>query len=71
MERAINKPFMTLKETCAYTGLSVYQLRNGVKDGSVPHIKTGNKYLVNVPLFLEKLNRESIILGGGLNAGES
>lgn len=59
MEHVRSKPFMTLKEACSFTGLSVYFLRNGVKDGSVPHIKAGNRYLVNVPLLIERLNRES------------
>lgn len=53
------KPFMTLKECCDYTGLSVYSLRNGVKDGTIPHITRGTKYLINVPLLLDLLDRES------------
>ena len=37
------------------TGLSQYFLRQGCKDGSVPHIKSGTVYLVNVPALLKKL----------------
>jgi hypothetical protein len=33
-------------------------LRNGCKDGTVPHIKSGKKYLINVPALLRMLNAE-------------
>ena len=58
----ITKPFMTLKEACSYTGLSIGWLRRGCKDGSVPHIVIGSgaKYLVNMPMLLEQLNRDSV-----------
>ncbi len=59
-----NKPFMSIKEACMATGLSQSFLRSGVKDGSVPYIMTGAKYLINVPLLLEKLNHASAAGGG-------
>ena len=34
-------------------------LRNGCKDGSVPHIKSGTVYLVNIPALLRKLGVEN------------
>ena len=58
--KEIVKSYMTLKEACAYTGLSVFYLRNGCKAGTVPHITSGNRYFVNVPALLEKLKRESV-----------
>lgn len=57
-------PFMKIKEACAATGLSQYYLRNGCKDGSVPCVKSGTVYFINVPALLEKLNRESSAMGG-------
>ena len=33
----------------------MYYLRNGCKDGTVPHVKSGTTYMVNVPELLEKL----------------
>ena len=33
------------------TGLSAYFLRHGIKDGTVPYIMTGRKYLINMPAF--------------------
>ena len=53
MERT---PFMKIKDAARVTGLSRYYLRNGCKDGSVPHVKSGTVYLVNVPRLLEKLD---------------
>ena len=52
-------PFMKIKDACAVTGLSTYYLRNGCKDGSIPHIKSGTTYLINVPALLRKLDAES------------
>lgn len=53
------KILMTLKEACRETGYSVYYLRSGCKAGTVPHVMSGNRYLVNVPLLIEQLNEES------------
>lgn len=49
-------PFMKIKDAARVTGLSMYYLRNGCKDGSVPHVMSGTVYLVNVPRLLEKLD---------------
>ena len=51
--------YMSIPETAKYTGLAVCYLRKGIKDGTIPVIMAGKKYLVNVPLMLEKLNAES------------
>lgn len=48
-------PFMKIKDACAVTGLSQYFLRQGCRDGSVPHVKSGPTYYVNVPALLEQL----------------
>ena len=49
-------PFQTIINTSKLTGLSQSYLRKGCKDGSVPHIQSGQKYLVNIPRLLENLN---------------
>lgn len=51
----LDTPYMTIPNACRATGLSQYFLRNGCKDGSIPHIKSGNTYYINVPAMLEKL----------------
>lgn len=48
-------PFQKIPDACKTTGLSQYFLRKGCKDGSVPHIKSGPTYYVNVPALLEQL----------------
>ena len=55
-----NTPFMKIKEASQVTGLSMYYLRNGCKDGTVPCIKSGTVYFINVPRLLEKLNAAEI-----------
>lgn len=48
-------PFQKIPDACKTTGLSQYFLRKGCKDGSVPHVKSGPTYYVNVPALLEQL----------------
>lgn len=55
----IETPFMKIRDAATVTGLSQFFLRNGCKDGSVPHVKSGNSYYINVPALLDKLNREA------------
>lgn len=54
-------PFQTIKDAARTTGLSQFFLRNGVKDGTIPHIKSGSTYFINVPLFFEAMNAQSVI----------
>lgn len=48
-------PFQKIAETCKTTGLSQYFLRQGCKNGTVPHIKSGGVYYINVPALMETL----------------
>lgn len=52
---SINPPFQKIPEACKTTGLSMFYLRKGCKDGTIPHVKSGAVYLVNVPALLRKL----------------
>ena len=61
----VSAPFQKIPEACRSTGLSQYFLRIGCKDGSVPHIRSGTVYLVDVPALLEKLRREATGQIGG------
>lgn len=56
MER--ETPFLKIKDACSVTGLSQYFLRRGCRDGSVPHIKSGSTFYVNVPALLQKLGAD-------------
>lgn len=51
--------FQTISDASRSTGLSQYFLRRGCKDGSVPNIRSGNKYLINVPLLIECMDQMS------------
>ena len=53
-----NTPFQKISQASKTTGLSKYFLRNGCKDGSIPHIKSGTVYLINVPALLKKLGAD-------------
>ena len=51
-------PFMKIAAARRATGLSQFYLRQGCKDGSIPHIKSGTVYLVNVNKLLRQLDAE-------------
>lgn len=55
-----NAPFQSILNAARTTGLSQFYLRQGCKAGTVPHIKSGNCFMVNVPLLVQKLNAESL-----------
>lgn len=52
-------PLQKIPDACRTTGLSQYYLRRGCRDGTVPHIKSGPVYFVDVPALLEKLHNEA------------
>ena len=58
-------PFQTIASTARITGLSACSIRQGVKAGSIPHVRRGDGgnavYLVNLPLYLRLLNGESLV----------
>lgn len=56
--RFTGPPFQKIAQASRTTGLSQYYLRSGCKDGTIPHIKSGTNYLVNVPALLEQLGLE-------------
>ncbi len=47
-------PFLSINEAVKVTGISAFSLRRGCKEGTIPHIKVGDKYLINYPLLLER-----------------
>lgn len=51
--------FKTIKAAAQETGLSACFIRQGCKNGTVPHIRSGCKTYVNVPALLQKLEAES------------
>ena len=51
-------PFMKIRDACQATGLSQFYLRKGCKDGTIPHIKSGDTYYINVPALLKQLGAD-------------
>ena len=49
-------PFLKISDACRETGLSTYYLRKGCKDGTIPHIKSGTVYLIDMEALLTKLH---------------
>lgn len=58
MYRKKDTPFMKIVDASKSTGLSQYFLRNGCKEGSIPHIKSGDTYYINIPALLRQLGAE-------------
>lgn len=44
------KKFLSISEVCRVSGLSQHLIRQMVKDGEIPFIKSGNKTLINYDL---------------------
>ena len=53
-----NPPFQKIPEACKTTGLSQYFLRKGCRAGTIPHVKSGDIYYINVPALLRQLGAE-------------
>ena len=64
-EIQVDKTFMTIRETARAGLVSEHFLRVLEAEGRLPGIYTGNRKLVNVPLLVEQLNRESMENAGG------
>ena len=60
MTKEREKIYMSRKEAAAYTGLSYHFIRKGTENGTIPHIMSGNRFLVNVPRLLQQLEEESV-----------
>lgn len=53
--------FQPIKEAVKITGLSEYFLRQNLKAGKIPHIRSGNKILINMPRLLAELEEQTSI----------
>ena len=51
----MGKQYMSIRETARETGLSEYYIRTKVKNNEIPHLKSGNKVLID----LEALKRQN------------
>lgn len=61
------KQFLPINATAYVTGLPVSYIRRGVRNGSIPHIKSGVKYLIDIGEFINTLNVASRVVREGGN----
>ena len=61
----MEKVFMSVRETARATGLGETFLRRGLKQGTIPHVMTGSKALINVRLLMERLEEQCRTAAGG------
>lgn len=52
-------PLQDIDNTARLSGMSRCFIRKGCRDGSIPCVMSGNKYMVNFPMFMEMLNSAS------------
>lgn len=51
----VDTTFQRIKDAATTTGLSQFFLRKGCKDGSVPCVKSGTTFYIDVPSLIAKL----------------
>ena len=51
--------FGSIDDTSKFTRLSKYYLRQGIREGWIPHIKCGRKNMINITKLLQILDSKS------------
>lgn len=54
-----DRRFVTIRQFCRIHGTPEHFVRERVANGTCPGIKSGNRFLINQPLFLDLLDTES------------
>ena len=57
-------PYQSISNAARISGFSTYYIRNGCKDGSIPHVMCGNEYRINMGRWYELLNVSAAENGG-------
>lgn len=55
----MEQKFQTIRQTAKLGILSEHNLRFRLAQGRLPGVYTGNRFLVNVPMLIERLDAES------------
>ncbi len=55
-----NATFQSPRAAAYLTGLSVGYIRDGCRENRIPHVMVGSDMRINMPLFLARLNEESV-----------
>ncbi len=59
MEIRHEQPYQKIQDACRTTGLSQFFLRKGCRDGTIPCIRSGRTYYIDIPALLEKLGAKN------------
>lgn len=54
-----NAPYQKIPDACRTTGLSQYFLRRGCRDGSIPCVRSGTVYFIDMEGLMLKLKAEA------------
>lgn len=57
IEKATLPFFITINQAAKITGLSQYFIRQSVRDGSIPSIQCGTKYMIHTDKMLSALEK--------------
>lgn len=71
--RTINEAYTALKEQDPNTAITPYRIRHLVKQGMIPTVSAGNKYLINMDMleqYFSNLNAPPAIGAGEIRPGE-
>lgn len=56
----MTKPMLvSMDEAAQASGMSKWYVKQGIKAHTIPFVRCGRRVLVNLPLFLESLNKQS------------
>ena len=64
------KPYLRIKAASRATGLSEYFLRAGCRTGSIPHVRCGRTYMIDMVRLLRQLGADDP-MGGERNGDGS
>ena len=63
LRERLNKQFakkhLSIAEAAEFAGVSKYFIKNGIRKGTIPYIKSGNRFLINIDEFLKTVNELS------------
>ena len=54
------KPFQNIADASRTTGISQFALRQGCRNNTLPHIRCGKSYLLNMRLLQQYLDEQSV-----------
>lgn len=63
--QSANPPFQKIEDAVRSTGLSAWFLRRGCRDGSIPCVRSGRTFYVNIPQLLQQFGATSTIAEDG------